>query len=162
MFMSIAKEARQFDCQIFSKVNATLSESSSSLLLRTRAVSIGYGHNYFGTDHMLLALLYDKGINSRLNNAGLKTKVIKEKIYQKMGRGENTDIKIDSYSPAAWDVLSNSVYEARLQESQQNKAVIVEPKHFLLGLIDNEEGIGVGILKSMGINLENIRKEMLK
>ena len=57
---------------------------------------------------------------------------------------------------------AKQVIEFAIDEAQRLDQTSVNPEHILLGIIRQGDGIAIGVLESLGVNLEQVRTETLK
>jgi ATP-dependent Clp protease ATP-binding subunit ClpA len=110
-------------------------------------------HNYIGTEHILLALLrrpeglpnQDDGIASAiLEEFGMSREGVREEVIAKVGIGKrNAKTGHIPFTPRAKKVL-----ELALREALQLHHTYIGTEHLLLGLIREDEGVAVQIMRS--------------
>lgn len=117
-------------------------------------------HEYIGTEHLLLGLVKEgSGVAAHvLKNLDVdlrKIRIEAEKLLQSgpemvtMGRLPQT--------PRAKQVLRYAE-----EEAQQLQHHYVGTEHFLLGLIRENEGVAAQVLINLGLQLDEVRKEILQ
>ncbi len=118
-----------------------------------------FGHNYIGTEHLLLGLLREeKGVAAQvLRNLGIEIGQIRQSIEDIIGRGERIVLGEVGLTPRAKKVIELAVDEARRLAHQ-----FVGTEHLLLGLIREGEGVAAGVLESSSLRLEQVRTETLR
>jgi ATP-dependent Clp protease ATP-binding subunit ClpC len=134
-------------------------------------------HNYVGTEHMLLGLVsegegiaahvlssfgveLDKTRNkivSMLNHGQEQSKPVLSKIKTAMRQGEIVFVgRQTALTGRAKKVLGLAVDEARLLGQHY-----IGTEHLLLGILREGEGLAVGALQSLGVDLEKVRSETI-
>jgi len=109
-----------------------------------------------GTEHILLGLMMEEeGIAGKILRSKLNTDKVREIIINSTGMGENPTEYI-TISPR-----SKFVLELARQYSAQLKVPYVGTEHILLALIEEGEGIGAQIIKTVA-NLRDIKMEVLE
>jgi ATP-dependent Clp protease ATP-binding subunit ClpC len=133
-------------------------ERAKQVLLLAQKEAQNFGHDYVGTEHLLLGLIDEgTGIASKvLASLNIQADMIRQQIAMAIGTGDSHDEEV-SYTPRAKHVLELSIAEA--QELQHN---YIGTEHLLLGLIRESEGIAAQILMSMGADLGVVREQVLK
>lgn len=118
-----------------------------------------FNHNYIGTEHILLGLVREgEGLAARvLWEMGVELTKIRSSVEFIIGRGEHQVMGEIGLTPRAKKVIELAVDEARRLGHQY-----VGTEHLLLGLIREGEGIGAGVLESLGISLERVRRVVIK
>src|SRR6266571_2841434 len=117
-----------------------------------------FQHNYIGTEHLLLGLVrVDEGVSTKvLRNLGVELNKVRSGVEYIIGRGGQIVLGEIGLTPRAKKVIELAVDEARRLNHQY-----LGTGHLLLGLIREGEGIVVGVLENLGVNLENIRTQIM-
>lgn len=117
----------------------------------------GLGHNFVGSEHILLGILKESnGIGSRvLKKLGISFDSVRREIIEIEGEGSNT-MQVIGFTPR-----TKRIFELSLIEAKNLGHSYVGTEHLLLGLIREGEGIGARILDDMGIDIELIAKEVV-
>jgi excisionase family DNA binding protein len=116
-------------------------------------------HSSIGTEHLLLGLLREgEGVAARvLTNLGIEGDQVRHAIETIVGRGEQIVRGEMALSPR-----TKKVFALALEEAQRLNHRFVGTEHLLLGLIREGEGIAAEVLKSFGLQLEQVRTETLR
>jgi ATP-dependent Clp protease ATP-binding subunit ClpC len=118
-----------------------------------------FGHNYVGTEHLLLALSEDAdGLAGRvLARAGIVSADVSADLVTIIGRGESPPSTERVMAPRLRIVLGLAVAEAaRLDHG------FVGTGHLLLGLLREGQGIAARILTGRGADLEDLTGATLR
>jgi ATP-dependent Clp protease ATP-binding subunit ClpC len=112
-------------------------------------------HNYIGTEHLLLGLIReDGGVAGRvLRELGLEPARVKEMVERLTGIGRHAGGRIE-LAPGTEHVLQMAVEEARRMGHHY-----IGTEHLLLGLIRQGEGVGIDVLRRLGVTPEQIRRQ---
>ncbi len=112
-------------------------------------------HNYIGTEHLLLGLIREEGgVAGRvLRELGLDPARVKEMVERLTGRGRHTGGRIE-LAPATEKVLQDAIDQAREMGHHY-----IGTEHILLGMVDQAEGVGLDVLKHLGITPEQVRRQ---
>lgn len=112
-------------------------------------------HNYIGTEHLLLGLMREEGgVAGRvLRELGLETDRVKEMVERLTGVGRHTSGRIE-LAPATEQVLQVAIEEARRMGHHY-----IGTEHLLLGMVRQGEGVGIEVLRRLGITPEQIRRQ---
>ncbi|MGQ0600519.1 MAG: ATP-dependent Clp protease ATP-binding subunit [Anaerolineales bacterium] len=113
-------------------------------------------HSYIGTEHILLGLMKEEGgVAGRvLRELGLETRRVQEMVERLTGANKTTSIAKLDLSPGTRRVLELAVDEARRLGHHY-----ISTEHLLLGLVRQNEGVAVDVLKKLGISAEQIRRQ---
>src|SRR5215813_6153954 len=115
------------------------------------------GHNYIGTEHVLLGLLSEpEGLAARaLGPFGISLASAREEVAAKVGTGAEPMKGHIPFTPRAKKVL-----ELALREALQLHHNYIGTEHILLGLIREGEGVAAQVL-TQHADLTAIRAAML-
>ena len=116
------------------------------------------GHNYVGTEHLLMGLIKTKGVAAEvLKENGVEEEKIKALIEDMISTGGNVMVSDKAeLTPRAEKIIENSVGEAeRLGASQAGT------EHILLALLKETDCIAVRLLGTKGINTQKLYIDVL-
>src|SRR5579884_1409075 len=118
-----------------------------------------FNHSYIGTEHLLLGLVREgDGIAARvLSNMGVQLPKVRSAVEFIIGRGETMVTGEIGLTPRAKKVIELAVDEARRMNHPS-----IGTEHLLLGLLEEGQGIAAGVLQSLGLNLDKVRRETLR
>lgn len=141
-------------------INERFTERAQRAIIIAQQEAAGLGHNYIGTEHLLLGLVKEgKGIAAQvLKGMGVDSSKVIEKIEELIGRGEGSVVgQLIDLTPRSKRVLELSYLEARRMNHNY-----VGTEHILLGLIREGEGVAAKVLKDLNVDLGKAREEILK
>jgi hypothetical protein len=117
------------------------------------------GHNYIGTEHLLLGLLREgEGIAGQvLRRLGVDLEQVRQTVEGIVGRGDRIAGGEIGMTPRAKKVIELAVAETR-----RLNHLYIGTEHLLLGLLREGEGIGAGVLKSFGLSLQEVRANIIQ
>jgi ATP-dependent Clp protease ATP-binding subunit ClpA len=117
-----------------------------------------FQHNYIGTEHILLGLIREgEGVGAKvLRNLGVDLQRAHDSVEFIIGRGDRIVLGEIGLTPRAKKVIEYAVDEARRLNHHY-----IGTEHLLLGLLREGEGIAAGVLQSLGVNLEQARRQTL-
>jgi len=123
------------------------------------------GGNTVGTEHVLLGLLREgDGIAARvLERLGVSLGRVRSEIHRQLGLLDN---RISTEAPISWSPKAKRVLELALEEASDLNPRLglpnyIDTEHILLGLIREGEGQAARVLRSMDVDLERVRKEVV-
>ncbi len=119
-----------------------------------------FNHNYVGTEHLLLGLIkLGQGVAVNvLQKMGLDLETVRMEVEKQVGSGPETKIVGNMpYTPREKKVLALAGKEAKTRNHSY-----VGTEHILLGLLREGEGVAARVLKSLEIDIERTRNEILK
>lgn len=129
------------------------------LLEETHAVSRQLGHNYAGTEHILLALLKDTdGIPARvLRQLGVST----EDVHALVLASVHSPVKAPPPHELPYtERLLRQVLPLATEEAQNLDDDHVGTEHLLLGILRFGQGRAADLLSRKGVTLEWVRAEL--
>lgn len=134
-------------------------ERAQKALLYAQEEARNMGHNYVGTEHLLLGLLREKdGAAAKvLTDMGLDLDKMRNYIVQLVGKGNYNFNEGFGYTPRTKRVMELSFYEARNLGHNY-----VGTEHLLLALVREGEGVAARILKDANIDFEKIRGQIMQ
>jgi ATP-dependent Clp protease ATP-binding subunit ClpC len=118
-----------------------------------------FHHNYVGTEHLLLGLInLGQGVAVNvLQKMGLDLDTVRGAVEQQVGTGpEAKPAGNVPYTPRVKKVLSLAGKEAKSLNHSY-----VGTEHILLGLLREGEGVAARVLKSLEVDVERCRAEIL-
>lgn len=134
-------------------------ERAQRALIYAQEEARNLGHNYVGTEHLLLGLLREEeGAAAQvLKSLGMDSKKIRELVENLVGKGSFNFTEGFGYTPRTKRVMELSFYEARNLGHNY-----VGTEHLLLSLIREGEGVAARILKDSGVDMQHVREQVVK
>ncbi len=123
----------------------------------SREEALRLGHDYIGTEHILLGMIRDgEGLAVEiLRNLGTDLDKIKRAVEDAVkSTGEATKRGNIPFTKRAEKILKMSYAEA-----EACKADIIGTEHLLLALVKEKNGVAAQVLRSFGVKYEAIREE---
>jgi ATP-dependent Clp protease ATP-binding subunit ClpC len=117
------------------------------------------GHNYIGTEHILLALIDEgEGVAAKVLEAqGIDQDATRQRVEEIIGRGQGASEGHIPFTPRAKKVL-----ELSLREALQLGHNYIGTEHILLGVLSEGEGVGAQVLVGFGADLDGIREQVFQ
>ncbi len=124
-------------------------EKAQKALNLAKESAIELGHNYIGTEHILLGLVREgTGVAARvLKEQAVTEEKIKSDIANIIGIGAPLEGMNPEFTPRSKRVLENAVLEAR-----QMNMKYIGTEHILLGIVRENDSVAVRILMDCGID----------
>src|SRR5438094_1331282 len=121
--------------------------------------AIRFNHNYIGVEHLLLGLVREgEGVAARvLDSLGIDLSKARSSVEVMIGRGKETT----SPSEITLSPRTKKVIELAVDESRKLGHSHVGTEHLLLGIVREGQSVGAGVLESMGVNLEQVRHQVI-
>ncbi|MCX7838851.1 MAG: ATP-dependent Clp protease ATP-binding subunit [Anaerolineae bacterium] len=116
-------------------------------------------HNYIGTEHLLLGLLREEeGLAAKvLRDLGVDHNRVRRMIEDIVGRGQAPANARLTLTPRTRRVIELAVDEARRLGHHY-----IGTEHLLLGLVREEEGVAISVLRTLNLTPEKIRQQLTK
>ncbi|MCG3150612.1 MAG: Negative regulator of genetic competence ClpC/MecB [Verrucomicrobiae bacterium] len=133
---------------------------AQQVLALARKEADRFNHNYVGTEHLLLGLIkLGQGVAVNvLQKMGLELETVRMEVEKQIGTGPETKMVGNiPYTPRVKKVLALAQKEAK-----QLNHNYVGTEHILLGLLREGEGAAARILRSLDVDIERCRNEILK
>lgn len=115
-----------------------------------------YGHNYIGTEHILVGLLSIDSTVPALTNNGVTYEGVDSLIREEIGVGNPTSLTPDDFTPRAKRIIEISFQIAR---TMRNSYVSVE--HILAALLKEEDSYAVKFINELGTDSQRILDDLI-
>ncbi len=115
-------------------------------------------HNWVGTEHLLLGLLYEEeGVAARaLASLGISREDVRVQVEEMIGYGENSPA-----GPIPFTARAKNALELSLREALQLGHHYIGTEHLLLGLLREGEGIAAQVLTRLDTDYARVRERVL-
>jgi ATP-dependent Clp protease ATP-binding subunit ClpA len=128
-------------------------------MVRAQEEARSLGHNYIGTEHLLLALLQpssDDVVRETLNDLGVTHDSVRRDVLAIVGEGEGAQPGHIPFTPR-----SKKVLELSLREALRLRNKVISPAHLLLGILREGEGMAAQLLTKEGVDLKRLRQQVV-
>ena len=127
-------------------------DDAQRVLSFAQEAALELGHDYVGTEHVLIGLTKVKnGVAAKaLEELGIVTEDVFEAVEEQVGHGNKKATSI-YMTPRVKHVL-----ELAIQVANRMNHNYVGTEHILLGLLSDGGGVAVGILRAMNIRTDDI------
>ncbi|WP_327008002.1 ATP-dependent Clp protease ATP-binding subunit [Dactylosporangium sp. NBC_01737] len=123
------------------------------------------GHNYIGTEHILLGLIHEAesafeggGVAGKvLDRLGISLAAVRVQVEEIAGHGNQQPAREIPFTPRSKRVLEFSLREA-LQFGRNH----IGTEHILLGLVREDGGIAAHVLVKLGAELTQVRQQVIQ
>ncbi len=132
---------------------------AQQVLALARKEADRFHHNYVGTEHLLLGLInLGQGVAVNvLQKMGLDLETVRTAVEKQVGMGPEARTAGNiPYTPRVKKVLALAGKEAKALNHSY-----VGTEHILLGLLREGEGVAARVLKSLDVDIERCRNEIL-
>jgi ATP-dependent Clp protease ATP-binding subunit ClpA len=117
------------------------------------------GHDYIGTEHILLGILGagESVAVQALESLGVSLEAARQQVEEIVGRGSHQVSGHIPFTPRAKKVLELSLREA-IQLGHNH----IGTEHIMLGLIREGEGVAAQVLTRLGADLNRTRQQVIR
>jgi ATP-dependent Clp protease ATP-binding subunit ClpC len=139
-------------------MDANFSADAQAALRHSRAEAIRLGHDYIGTEHLLLGLIHDRGnaanilIGFGLDLDDLR-KVIEQNAPPTAGLPPFGNIPLTKQAEM---VLKRTYIEAKA-----TKSPVIDTEHLLLALISDSQNLAAQVLSMYEIQYDDVKSEVM-
>lgn len=115
------------------------------------------GHNYVGSEHLLLGLLHEEegAAAKALERFGVDVSEVRKRAESMVGKGDYHFTDSFGYTPRTKKIIELSLYEAKTLKNNY-----IGTEHLLLALIRERDGVAARILAELGVDPEALRKAL--
>ena len=133
-------------------------EKAIKVVMLSQEESRRLGHNFVGTEQILLGLIGENGgvAYKVLRSLGVTLREARTEVEQIIGRGSGFVAVEIPFTPRAKRVL-----EIAIEEARDLGHGYIGTEHILLALLEEEVGVGVRVLQQLGLEISQVRTEVL-
>ena len=131
------------------------------VISRSRDVAVRLGHDYIGTEHLLLGIIQEsKGLATRvLTSLDVDSDELKQTIEESIqGRhGSNAELNVGNLplNKQAEKVLKVTFLEAKMLKNDE-----IAPEHLLLSILKHKENLASKILQQFDVDYDIYKAEL--
>jgi ATP-dependent Clp protease ATP-binding subunit ClpA len=128
-------------------------------LTDAQAAAARFEQNYIGPEHILLGVIGVDGDAGAtvLVNLGVELAKVRTAVEFLIDAGQRPVVGEVGLTPAAKHVIELAIDEARRMEHRY-----LGTEHLLLGIVRQGDSVAAGVLESLGVNLGDARREVLR
>ena len=133
---------------------------AQQVLALARKEADRFNHNVIGTEHLLLGLIkLGQGVAVNvLQKMGLDLETVRMEVEKQVGTGPDQKVMGNiPYTPRVKKVL-----DLARREAKSLNHTYIGTEHILLGLLREGDGVAARILRSLDVDIEQARQEILK
>ncbi|MBQ9949681.1 MAG: ATP-dependent Clp protease ATP-binding subunit, partial [Clostridia bacterium] len=125
----------------------------------SKKAAVDMGHNYIGSEHLLMGLLRVKNATaaSVLSGYSVTEDEVRDMAEQMVGSGTAQFAANVAMTPATRRIVDNSYFEAKSCNSTN-----VDTEHILLAILRDRDSIATRILVGLGINPDELKEIVLQ
>ncbi|VFB15749.1 ATP-dependent Clp protease ATP-binding subunit ClpC [Urinicoccus massiliensis] len=131
-------------------------EKSQAMIIQAQEEAKSQGHNYVGSEHLILSMLKDpsQGAGAFLAQAGLDYESFK-KVSMDLVPPEMTPVQTANYTPR-----TKRIFEISFEIARSLGQGYVSTEHILLAILSEGKGVGVLAMRNMGIDPNQLEKSI--
>ncbi len=120
------------------------------------------GHDYIGTEHLLLGILSERNeLATRVfDSLGIKAAYLRQTIDNAVGSANSTNPTSLSVGTFPLNKQAEKVLKVTFLESKALRAPSVEPEHLVLSILKHRENPAAKVLAEMGVDYDAFRSEL--
>ncbi len=124
-------------------------KSAENVIEISNDIAIELGHNYVGTEHLLYGLAKEEnGVASKvLENQGVTSDAVLEKIEELVGRGEDDVNTTFGFTPR-----TKRVVEIAFREAKKLGSDYIGTEHLLIGIMREADSVAVRIMLDLNVD----------
>ena len=117
------------------------------------------GYEILGTEQIMASILEfsDKDLVKTINKYGLNAEIFEQKLQEQQSRQAEYEGKRIIFTPNAF-LMMNSAF----QTAKELGSSVITPEHIVLSILKTKKGLAYDIIKSLGINSEELSADILK
>ena len=144
--------------RIRSAVFEKFTEKAIKVVMLAQEEARRLGHNYVGTEMLLLGVVGEPGkVRALFEGAGLTLSAVRNEVERQIGRGAGFVAVEIPFTPRAKRALEDACVEAK-----EMNHTSISVSHLLLGLLDGDDSVAVRVLETFEVNLDSLRDDVLK
>ncbi|MCQ2979341.1 MAG: ATP-dependent Clp protease ATP-binding subunit, partial [Clostridia bacterium] len=134
------------------------SQSAEEALEIAKQTALDMGHNYVGTEHILVGLIEEgQGVASKvLELQGLTSDEVVKEIEEFVGVGDYSGKTKCDFTPRTKKIL-----DASMAKAQKFGEAYVGTEHILLAILEDKNSLAVKVLNELSVNIDKIYDDLL-
>lgn len=128
-------------------------DSAIQVVMRAQEEARRLGHNYVGTEQLLLGVFPDNGIAGKMfRNLSITINAARREVEKIVGRGSGFVAVEIPFTPRAKSILIDAIDSARRRGSE-----MIGAEHILISLLDEKDSVSTQVLQNLDVNVEQAR-----
>ncbi len=130
-------------------------EGAKKALALAQQSAKALGHNYVGSEHLLIGLLADSESTAAkaLAKFNITSDAVAERVERLIGPGNYHFTDSFGYTPRTKKILELSLYEAKTLNKNY-----IGTEHILMGILRESDCVAVKILADLGVDIKSLHK----
>lgn len=133
-------------------------KKAQAVIRRAQEAAIEFGHNYVGTEHILLGLTeVSDGVAAKaIENQGITSEDVMNKIESLIKTSDSVIGVPQDFTPRTKRIIESSI-----QEASKMGTGYIGTEHILLALMNEADSIAARILVLLGINSQRLYEDIM-
>lgn len=132
-------------------------ERALQVIMMSQEESRRLGHNFVGTEQILLGLLGEGGVVAdSVREYGINIRTVRIEVERLIGKGTGFVAIEIPFTPRAKKVL-----EVSIRQSKELNHSYINTEHIFLALLNEADGICAKVLQNLGANIPRIKSYVL-
>ncbi len=143
--------------------NNRFSPKVKEIITHSREEAMKYGHDYIGTEHLLLGLIRDESSLAvqTLISLSVELEYLKQALEDSMNtQSQNTGMAYSNIGNLPLTKQAEKVLKITFLEAKLLKSEVVDTEHVLLAILKSPDNIATKVLLQFDINYETFRTEL--
>ncbi|MDR2167799.1 MAG: ATP-dependent Clp protease ATP-binding subunit [Clostridiales bacterium] len=145
-------------------MQAKFTQKAQEAIKHSEVVAQHFGHNYIGTEHLLLGLAraVDSVSQRCLDMQGATAEAIEQKIAEVLeGSQGDGALMVAGNKPQGYTPRTKRIFEQSNLEAQKMNTNYIGTEHLLLALLRETDSLAVQILASIGVNIQKAYDDIM-
>ncbi len=139
-------------------MDANFSADAQAALRHSRAEAIRLGHDYIGTEHLLLGLLHDRGNAANiLIGFGLDLDDLRKAIEQ----NAPPTAGLPPFGNIPLTKQAEMVLKRTYIEAKATKSSVIDTEHLLLALLSDPQNLAAQVLSMYEVQYDDVKNEVM-
>jgi len=137
-----------------------LSEKTKKVITYARQEAQRMGHQYIGTEHLLLGLVREgTGVAATvLQRLGVDPKRVRLEVEKLVKTGDS----VISGGKQPFAASAKKAFEHAVDEAKRLGQSYIGTEHLLLGLLKEDDGVAAQVLMNLGIELDEVHESVME
>lgn len=134
-------------------------EALSGIFDRAVSKLSAKGYEILGTEQIIASILEssDTDLINTINKFGVNSESFESKLAEQQSRQAEYEGKKYIFTPNAFALMNTA-----LQTAKELGSSVITPEHIVLSVLKNKRGLAYDVLKSLGVNDDELSEEILK
>jgi ATP-dependent Clp protease ATP-binding subunit ClpC len=133
-------------------------QKAKEAIAKSQYCATNLGHNYVGTEHLLLGLLY---IEDSVAYKALELQKVTEKIIEGKIKKLTDGVKLPISAPQSFTPKSKKILEMSFHEAIRLGSNYIGTEHLLLALLREHDSIALKLLIELNVNIQKLHDSIL-